>query len=44
MRRPKIALTLVEKKGADGAFAFCCPDADVLNIFRIDVEERGESA
>ena len=91
MRRPKIAWTLVEKKGAgachhghkvgdtfdfdtergrlcpmalhvafpyvdilryggtlparaDGTFAFCCPDADVLNIFRIDVEERGERA
>ena len=87
MRRPKITLTLVEKKGAgvchhghkvgdtfdfdtergrlcpmalhaafpyvdilryggalpareDGTFAFCCPDADVLNIFRIDAEAR----
>ena len=91
MRRLKIALTLVKKKGAgachhghkvgdtfdfdtergrlcpmalhvafpyvdilryggtlparaDGTFAFSCPDADVLNIFRIDVEERGERA
>ena len=25
---------------ADGTFAFCCPDADVLNIFRIDAEAR----
>ena len=87
MRRPKITLTLVEKKGAGvchhghkvgdtfdfdtergrlcpmalhtafpyvdilryggalparaaGTFAFCCPDADVLNIFRIDAEAR----
>ena len=21
----------------DGTFRFCCPDADVINIFRIDV-------
>ena len=23
--------------GADGDIRFCCPDADVLNIFRIEV-------
>ena len=87
MRRPKITLTLVEKKGAGvchhghkvgdtfdfdtergrlcpmalhtafpyvdilryggalparavGTFAFCCPDADLLIIFRIDAEAR----
>ena len=40
MRRLKIAVTLVEKKGAGGTFAFCCPDADVLNSFRIDAEAR----
>ena len=24
---------------ADGTFAFCCPDVDVINIFRIDVAD-----
>lgn len=26
-------------KGRDGDFRFCCPDADVINVFRLDVEE-----
>lgn len=25
---------------ADGTVTFCCPDCDVLNIFRIDAEEE----
>lgn len=24
--------------GIDGDIRFCCPDADVINVFRIDVE------
>ena len=24
--------------GADGSVVFCCPDADVINVFRIDIE------
>ena len=23
---------------ADGSVVFCCPDADVINVFRIDIE------
>ena len=23
----------------DGSIAFCCPDADVINVFRIEMEE-----
>ncbi len=25
--------------GKDGDVRFCCPDADVINVFRIDVEK-----
>lgn len=25
--------------GRDGDVRFCCPDADVINVFRIDVEK-----
>ena len=28
--------------GSQGDFRFCCPDADVINVFRIDVD-RGET-
>ena len=24
--------------GSQGDFRFCCPDADVINVFRIDVD------
>lgn len=26
-------------KGRNGEICFCCPDADVINVFRIDVVE-----
>jgi uncharacterized repeat protein (TIGR04076 family) len=26
--------------GKDGDFRFCCPDADVINIFRLEVKEK----
>lgn len=26
----------------DGSVLFCCPDVDVINVFRIDVEEEQE--
>ena len=26
--------------GKDGDFRFCCPDADVLNIFKLEVKEK----
>ena len=26
-------------RGKDGDIRFCCPDADVINVFRIDVED-----
>ena len=91
MKKPKITLTLVERKGPlgchrghqvgdtfdfdtergklcpmalhvafpyvdilryggrlpasqDGTIRFCCPDADVINVFRIQVEEPEESS
>ena len=25
----------------DGSFQFCCPDVDVINVFRLDVEKEG---
>ena len=47
MMKPLLALILLLAVApyalparADGTFAFCCPDADVLNIFRIDAEAR----
>ena len=24
--------------GKDGDYRFCCPDADVINVFRLDIE------
>ena len=27
--------------GSHGDVRFCCPDADVINVFRIDVEHSG---
>ncbi len=91
MKKPKITLTLVERKGPlgchrghrvgdtfdfdtergklcpmalhvafpyvdilrygghlppsqDGTIRFCCPDADVINVFRIQVEEPEEGS
>ena len=26
--------------GRDGDFRFCCPDADVINIFKLEVKEN----
>ena len=26
--------------GKDGDFRFCCPDADVINIFKLEVKEK----
>ena len=26
--------------GKDGDFRFCCPDADVINIFKLEVNEK----
>ena len=28
--------------GSQGDFRFCCPDADVINVFRIDVSKEND--
>lgn len=27
-------------KASNGEFRFCCPDADVINVFRLEVEQE----
>ena len=48
MSRPKIKITLIDRKGKHGCHrghkigdtaVFCCPDVDTINVFRIEIVE-----
>ena len=46
MSRPKIKITLIDRKGKHGCHrghkigdSFCCPDVDTINVFRIEIVE-----